>query len=43
MFLTVPSHNLKKLHDHLKDQLPEIKNGLMETYKDIIPALKSKT
>ena len=42
MFPTVPAHNLKKLHDHLKDQLPEIKNGLMETYKDIIPALKKQ-
>ena len=39
MFPTVPAYNLEKLHHHLKDQLPEIKNGLFETYKEIIPAL----
>ena len=39
MFPTVPAYNLEKLHYHLKDQLPEIKNGLYETYKEIIPAL----
>ena len=42
MFPTVPAYNLKKLHNHLKDQLPEIKNGLFETYKEIIPALKKQ-
>ena len=42
MFPTVPAYNLEKLHDHLKDQLPEIKNGLIETYKEIIPALKKQ-
>ncbi len=39
MFPTVPAYNLEKLHYYLKDQLPEIKNGLFETYKEIIPAL----
>ena len=39
MFLTVPAYNLEKLHSHLKDQLPTIKNGLFETYKEIIPVL----
>ena len=39
MFPTVPAYNLEKLHSYLNDQLPEIKNGLFETYKDIIPAL----
>ena len=39
MFPTVPAYNLEKLHHHLKHQLPEIKNGLFETYKEIIPAL----
>ncbi len=42
MFPTVPAYNLEKLHYHLKDQLPEIKNGLFETYKEIIPALKKQ-
>ena len=35
----VPAYNLEKLHSHLKDQLPEIKKGLFNTYKEIIPAL----
>ena len=39
MFPTVPAYNLEKLHSHLKDQLPEIKKGLFDTYKEIIPAL----
>jgi len=39
MFPNIPAYNLEKLHFHIKDQLPEIKNGLIETYKDIIPAL----
>tara|TARA_A100001015_G_scaffold210541_1_gene235929 strand:- start:1441 stop:1623 length:183 start_codon:yes stop_codon:yes gene_type:complete len=42
MFPTVPAYNLEKLHHHLKDQLPEIKVGLFETYKEIIPALKKQ-
>ena len=42
IFPTVPAYNLEKLHFHLKDQLPVIKNGLFETYKEIIPALKKQ-
>ena len=42
MFPTVPAYNLEKLHYHLKDQLPEIKNGIFDTYKEIIPALKKQ-
>ena len=42
MFPTVPAYNLEKLHYYLKDQLPEIKKGLIETYKEIIPALKKQ-
>ena len=42
MFPIVPAYNLEKLHHHLKDQLPEIKSGLFETYKEIIPALKKQ-
>ncbi len=42
MFPTVPAYNLEKLHYHLKEQLPEIKNGLIDTYKEIIPALKKQ-
>jgi fatty acid desaturase len=39
MFPTVPSYNLDKLHDHIKDQLPKPNNGLIDAYKEIIPAL----
>ena len=42
MFPTVPAYNLEKLHYHLKDQLPEIKKGLFDAYKEIIPALKKQ-
>ena len=43
MFPTVPAYNLEKLHSHLKDQLPEIKKGLFDTYKEIIPAVIKKS
>ena len=39
MFPTVPSYNLDKLHRHIKDQLPKPNNGLIDAYKEIIPAL----
>ena len=39
MFPTVPSYNLDKLHHHIKDQLPKPNNGLIDAYKEIIPAL----
>ena len=39
MFPTVPSYNLDKLHNHVKNQLPKTNNGLIDAYKDIIPAL----
>ena len=39
MFPMVPSYNLDKLHDHLKDQLPKTNTGLIDAYKEIIPAL----
>ena len=39
MYPTVPSYNLDKLHNHLRDQLPEPKKGLIDAYKDIIPTL----
>ena len=42
MFPTVPAYNLEKLHHYLKDQLPDIKDGLFDTYKEIIPALKKQ-
>ena len=39
MFPMVPSYNLDKLHHHLKDQLPRTNTGLIDAYKEIIPAL----
>ena len=39
MYPTIPSYNLDKLHDHIKDQLPKANNGLIDAYKDIIPTL----
>ena len=39
MFPTVPSYNLPKLHEMIKDQMPPIRKGLYGAYKEIIPAL----
>ena len=39
MFPTVPSYNLDKLHHHIKNQLPKPNDGLIDAYKEIIPAL----
>jgi len=39
MFPTVPSYNLDKLHHHIKDQLPRTNEGLIDAYKEIIPAI----
>ena len=39
MFPMVPSYNLKKLHEEVKNQMPEPKKGLWEAYKEIIPAV----
>ena len=36
---TVPSYNLDKLHHHIKDHLPKTNNGLIDSYREIIPAL----
>ena len=39
MFPQVPSYNLPKLHNMIKDQMPPIRKGLWGAYKEIIPAL----
>ena len=39
MFPAVPSYNLDKLHNHIKDQLPKPNDGLIDAYKEIIPAI----
>ncbi len=39
MFPTVPSYNLKKLHELIKDQMPPARKGLWGAYKEIVPAL----
>jgi len=35
----VPSYNLPKLHELIKDQLPPPKKGFIDEYKEIIPAI----
>ena len=42
MFPMVPSYNLPKLHEVIKDQLPAPKKGLLDAYKEIIPAVIKK-
>jgi fatty acid desaturase len=39
IFPKVPCYNLKKLHKHLKDQFPSPCIGLIDAYKQIIPAI----
>ena len=39
MFPQVPSHNLKKLHALISNQMPPARKGLLGAYKEIIPAL----
>tara|TARA_B100001093_G_C26247714_1_gene767213 strand:- start:55 stop:609 length:555 start_codon:yes stop_codon:yes gene_type:complete len=43
MFPTVPSYNLDKLHHHIKDQLPRTNNGLIDAYREIIPAIMKQS
>ncbi len=42
MFPMVPSYNLPKLHEEIKDQLPKPQT-LIEAYKEIIPAVIKKS
>ena len=42
MFPMIPSYNLPKLHEFIKDQLPKPQN-LLEAYKEIIPAVIKKS
>jgi len=35
----VPAYNLKKLHNAVKDQMPKPKNGFLDAYKEILPAI----
>lgn len=39
MFPMVPYHNLAKLHELIQADLPPAYNGLVEAYREIIPAL----
>ena len=39
MFPMVPAYNLKKLHNVVKDQMPKPKNGFLDAYKEILPAI----
>ena len=39
MFPMIPSYNLKKLQDEIKDQLPKPFNGLYDFYKTVLPSV----
>ena len=39
MFPMIPSYNLKKLQNEIKDQLPKPFNGLYDFYKTILPSV----
>ena len=39
LFPMVPSYNLKKLHEVIKDQLPKPRIGLWGAYREIIPTI----
>jgi fatty acid desaturase len=39
MFPLVPYHKLKHLHNSIKSQLPEANRGIIDAYKEMIPAL----
>jgi fatty acid desaturase len=39
MFPMVPSYNLPKLHELIKDQLPKPNTSLYDAYKEILPAI----
>ena len=39
MYPTIPSYNLPKLHQIIKNQMPIAKNGLWDAYKEILPAI----
>ena len=39
MFPKIPCHNLKAFHQVVKDQMPTPKNGVINAYKEIIPAI----
>ena len=43
MFPTVQSYNLAKLHHHIKDQLPRTNDGLIDAYKEILPAIMKQS
>lgn len=42
MYPTVPYHQLHKLHELIKDDLPPTYSGLAEVYREIIPALRKQ-
>jgi fatty acid desaturase len=39
MFPMVPFHSLPKLHERIKQDLPRAYDGLIDVYKEIVPAL----
>ncbi|MEM9562287.1 MAG: fatty acid desaturase [Actinomycetota bacterium] len=39
MFPTVPTHNLRALHEEIKDDLPEPSPSILAAYRELVPAL----
>ena len=39
MFPSVPSYNLPRLSNLIKDQLPKANTSLYDAYKEILPAI----
>ena len=39
VFPQVPFYNLSKLHKLIKNQLPKSNSGLIDAYREIIPAI----
>ena len=40
MYAAVPFYNLAKLHEEIKNDLPETKAGLIRNWIDIMPIVK---
>lgn len=39
IFPKIPCHNLKKLNEVVKDQMPKPNKGIIDAYKAIVPAI----
>ena len=42
MYAAVPYYNLPRLHELIKDDLPPVKKGLLNNWKDIVPVVRQQ-